>query len=122
AMSLLTVAFPSRGHTSRPHVHRGRIVPMRIFVGQPKPLPNPVVLQGQVMGALDLHVETEDTALLVDGRRDDRVGEFDGTQGNRYLPPGLHEITLETLEGECWSEQVRVVAGTAVELRVELVN
>jgi len=122
ALSLLTVAFPSRGHTSRPHVHRGKIVPLRIHVSPPRPLPSPVILLGQSMGVLDLRLETEETILLVDGERNNREGEFDGTRGNIYLSPGLHEITFENPEGESWSEQVRVVAGKTVELRVELVN
>lgn len=122
ALSLLTVAFPSRAHTARPHVHRGKVVPVRIQIGKPKPLANPVVLGGQAMGALDLHLETEETRVIVDGERRVRLGEFDGLRGNLYLIPGLHEITLENPEGESWSEQVRVTAGTAVELRVELVN
>ena len=74
------------------------------------------------MGALDLRLETEEAVLLVDGQPSERNGQFDGSRGSVFLTPGMHEVTLENPEGESWSERIRVIAGSTVELRVELVN
>ena len=113
----ISAAYAHRTRFWHRHPHRARLA---VVVGAPVVLTRPVVIAGQVHGAIDFDVEPSTTEVHVDGALRGQVDDFDGHPDKLYLHPGPHRITLVTPDGEKLSRKVRILAGHEINLKLDL--
>ncbi len=121
---LAALVSPALWAHMRPYPHRHRKVHQHqgatIFLGAPKTVKHHVVLQGRPAGYLDMNIKPKTTEVWVDGRFRGIVDDFDGRPQMLRLRAGKHKVKLVTPDGTVLQRDIKITAGTQVEVKLNL--
>lgn len=118
----LPVLSVSPASAARVVVHAGvrPVVRTTIVVGRPRPVRRAVYIGTLAAALVDFNVKPRATQVYVNGHYRGTCDDFDGYPQKLALHPGVHRIELVTPEGESIAREVRLVAGTEIDLDLDL--
>ncbi|NJN64793.1 MAG: hypothetical protein HC882_07870 [Acidobacteria bacterium] len=91
-----------------------------IVIGHPRPLRRVVYVSGVTAAAVDFRVRPNETQVYVNGVLRGTCDDFDGYPQKLYLRPGVHSLRLVTPDGASIEQDVRLVAGTEIDIDLDL--
>lgn len=110
-------ADPRANRHARHRRHHAKTV---IVVGQPRAVRHTVVIHGRPAGVLDLNLKPKTTEVWVDGRFRGIADDFDGIPQKLLLAQGQHLLKLVTPDGVEITRNIRVQAGTEINIGLDL--
>ncbi len=104
----------------RHHRHRQHQAKAVIVVGPARAARHTVTVLGRPAGVLDLNLKPKATEVWVDGRFRGIADDFDGIPQKLLLAQGQHRLKLVTPDGVEIARDIRVQAGTEINIGLDL--